>query len=40
MCVPIEVKNIDKFDPLQVPTINQLCNEFDTQSDRKKGKHQ
>lgn len=30
VCVPIDVERIDDFDPFQVPTVSQLCYEFET----------
>jgi len=29
VCVPIDVKKVDEFDPFAVPTISTLCNEID-----------
>lgn len=29
VCVPIDIKNIDSFDPFTVPTISSLCKEID-----------
>lgn len=31
VCVPIDVENVDDFDPFAVPTVSQLCHELDSQ---------
>lgn len=35
VCVPINVENVDSFDPFAVPTISQLCHELDSQKAEK-----
>ena len=45
ICVPIDVKRVDEFDPFVVPTVSQICHEFEildperqeTASDKKLG---
>ncbi|XP_064647264.1 DNA primase small subunit-like [Lineus longissimus] len=37
VCVPIDVKNIDKFDPLAVPTISQLVDELNKTENKTEG---
>uniref|UniRef100_A0A1X7T6D9 DNA primase n=1 Tax=Amphimedon queenslandica TaxID=400682 RepID=A0A1X7T6D9_AMPQE len=39
VCVPINLKEIDDFDPFAVPTVSQLCHEFETRTDGKKDYH-
>ena len=29
ICVPINTKKLDEFDPFDVPTISQICHELD-----------
>lgn len=43
LCVPIDINNIDEFDPFQVPTVSQVCIEFErngiNSTDKKGYKH-
>ena len=29
ICVPIDTRRLDRFDPFDVPTISQICSELD-----------
>lgn len=33
VCVPINIKRLEEFDPFVVPTINQICREFEASTD-------
>ena len=38
VCVPISLSEVDDFDPFNVPTVSQLCHEFEARNEGKKGK--
>ncbi|XP_070570137.1 DNA primase small subunit-like [Ptychodera flava] len=39
VCVPIDIKNVEKFDPQTVPSISQLCHELDHMEDKGDGEN-
>ena len=37
VCVPIDTRAVDRFDPFAVPTVKQICEEYGSQEVKNEG---